>query len=61
MDAGIIMHTSHSNQVPELDIMGPVASPIPRIKDRYRFQCMLKYRGEAHISKIVGKSYSLFR
>ena len=28
-----------------IDILGPVASPIPRIKDRYRFQCMLKYRG----------------
>lgn len=24
-------------------ILGPVASPIGRIKDRYRFQCMLKY------------------
>ncbi|GJM77895.1 hypothetical protein HMSSN139_03910 [Paenibacillus sp. HMSSN-139] len=29
-----------------LDILGPVASPIPRIKNRYRFQCMVKYRGD---------------
>ncbi|MHA0857305.1 primosomal protein N' [Paenibacillus sp. CMAA1364] len=28
-----------------LDILGPVASPIPRIKNRYRFQCMIKWRG----------------
>ncbi|MFD3258629.1 primosomal protein N' [Paenibacillus lentus] len=28
-----------------LDILGPVASPLPRIKNRYRFQCMVKYRG----------------
>ncbi|QYR23697.1 primosomal protein N' [Paenibacillus sp. sptzw28] len=28
-----------------IDILGPVASPIPRMKDRYRFQCMIKYRG----------------
>lgn len=27
------------------DVLGPVASPIARIKDRYRFQCMIKYEG----------------
>ena len=27
------------------DVLGPVASPIPRIKNRYRFQCMIKWRG----------------
>ncbi|GIP25283.1 primosomal protein N' [Paenibacillus sp. J23TS9] len=27
------------------DVLGPVASPIPRIKNRYRFQCMVKWRG----------------
>ncbi|MDP4096822.1 primosomal protein N' [Paenibacillus sp. P96] len=29
-----------------LDILGPVASPVPRIKNRYRFQCMIKWRGQ---------------
>ncbi|CAM3720254.1 primosomal protein N' [Cohnella lubricantis] len=29
-----------------LEVLGPVASPIPRLKDRYRFQCMIKYRGD---------------
>ncbi|MFS1513275.1 primosomal protein N' [Chengkuizengella sp. SCS-71B] len=28
-----------------IDVLGPVASPIPRKKDRYRFQCLIKYRG----------------
>ena len=27
-------------------ILGPVASSIPRIKDRYRYQCMIKYKDE---------------
>ncbi|MEC0209624.1 primosomal protein N' [Paenibacillus ehimensis] len=38
----------------ELEVLGPVASPISRIKDRYRFQCMIKYRGETDISALVG-------
>ncbi|MBB6736062.1 primosomal protein N', partial [Cohnella sp. CBP 2801] len=29
-----------------LEVLGPVPSPIPRLKDRYRFQCMVKYRGD---------------
>ncbi|CAM2820888.1 primosomal protein N' [Paenibacillus sediminis] len=29
-----------------LEVLGPVASPIPRIKNRYRFQCMIKCRGD---------------
>ncbi|MBW5444673.1 primosomal protein N' [Cohnella sp. CFH 77786] len=29
-----------------MDVLGPVPSPIPRLKDRYRFQCMVKYRGK---------------
>ncbi|MDQ0230587.1 primosomal protein N' [Metabacillus malikii] len=33
-------------------ILGPVASPIPRIKDRYRYQCMVKYKrdNDLHIT-----------
>ncbi|WP_110932274.1 primosomal protein N' [Paenibacillus bouchesdurhonensis] len=36
-----------------LDILGPVASPLPRIKNRYRFQCMVKYRGELDAVTLV--------
>jgi primosomal protein N' (replication factor Y) len=59
-EAGISLHADSNSRAVELDIMGPVASPIPRIKDRYRFQCMLKYRGEAHISDIVRKATASF-
>lgn len=36
-----------------LDILGPVASPLPRIKNRYRFQCMVKYRGNLDAVSLV--------
>jgi len=37
----------------DVEIIGPVASPISRIKDRYRFQCMIKYSDDLIlISKI---------
>jgi primosomal protein N' (replication factor Y) (superfamily II helicase) len=30
-------------------ILGPVASPIPRIKNRYRYQCLIKYKREPNL------------
>ncbi|MBO7745018.1 primosomal protein N' [Paenibacillus sp. MWE-103] len=36
-----------------MDVLGPVASPIPRMKDRYRFQCMLKYRGNVGAADLL--------
>lgn len=30
-------------------LLGPVASPIARIKDRYRFQCMVKYKNDPRV------------
>ncbi|MCA1062320.1 primosomal protein N' [Rossellomorea aquimaris] len=30
-------------------ILGPVASPIPRIKNRYRYQCLIKYKLEPNL------------
>ncbi|RED65912.1 primosomal protein N' [Cohnella lupini] len=38
-----------------LEILGPVSSPIARLKDRYRFQCMVKYRGEVDASSLTSK------
>ncbi|MDR0271065.1 primosomal protein N' [Paenibacillus sp.] len=35
------------------DVLGPVASPIPRIKNRYRFQCMVKWRGNINAVGLV--------
>ncbi len=34
-------------------ILGPVSSPLAKVKDRYRFQCVIKYLGEAKILKQV--------
>ncbi|WP_138493112.1 primosomal protein N' [Paenibacillus pinistramenti] len=36
-----------------LDILGPIASPMPRLKKRYRFQCMVKYRGDIDAVNLV--------
>ncbi|REK76390.1 primosomal protein N' [Paenibacillus paeoniae] len=36
-----------------LEVLGPVASPIARMKDRYRFQCVIKYRGSIDASALV--------
>lgn len=50
-DAGV--PTSDYSDGKFIDVLGPVASPIPRMKDRYRFQCMLKYRGNVDATGIL--------
>ncbi|NSL51233.1 primosomal protein N' [Calidifontibacillus erzurumensis] len=34
-------------------ILGPVASPIPRLKNRYRYQCMIKYKDEPNLGRTL--------
>jgi primosomal protein N' (replication factor Y) len=34
-------------------VLGPAASPIPRINNRYRYQCLIKYKREPDIIKIL--------
>jgi primosomal protein N' (replication factor Y) (superfamily II helicase) len=34
-------------------VLGPVASPIPRINDRYRYQCLIKYKREPELTKVL--------
>ncbi|KIP22492.1 MULTISPECIES: primosomal protein N' [Anoxybacillus] len=34
----------------EAVVLGPVASPIARMNDRYRYQCMIKYKREANLT-----------
>lgn len=36
-------------------VIGPVASPIARVKDRFRFQIMLKYRDEPDLADLLGR------
>ncbi|RSL31278.1 primosomal protein N' [Salibacterium salarium] len=38
---------------PETKILGPTVSPIARIKDRYRYQCMIKYKNEPELINIL--------
>ncbi|WP_156947714.1 hypothetical protein [Virgibacillus alimentarius] len=41
-------------------ILGPTPSPIAKIKDRYRYQCMIKYRDEPKLRKLIKKIIDLF-
>ncbi|EKN66380.1 primosome assembly protein PriA [Neobacillus bataviensis LMG 21833] len=34
-------------------VLGPAASPIPRINNRYRYQCLIKYKREPNLIKIL--------
>lgn len=36
-------------------VLGPVAAAIPRIKDRYRYQCMVKYKREPGLHAVFAK------
>src|SRR5699024_12235717 len=40
---------------PETIILGPTPSPIPRIKDRYRYQCMIKYKHEPKLRTFIDR------
>ena len=44
----------------ETKIYGPVASSIPRIKDRYRYQCMIKYKVEPKLTAVLQQVFLLF-
>ncbi|MFK2824944.1 primosomal protein N' [Bacillus sp. B190/17] len=33
--------------------LGPVASPIPRINNRYRYQCLIKYKREPKLNEVL--------
>lgn len=41
-------------------LLGPTPSPIPRIKDRYRYQCMIKYRNEPNLRTYLNKLKAIF-
>ncbi|MDQ0253775.1 primosomal protein N' (replication factor Y) [Evansella vedderi] len=48
-----ICHYLRENLSPTTLIFGPAASSIPRIKDRYRYQCMIKYKVEPKMIKVL--------
>ncbi|MFD1360285.1 primosomal protein N' [Lentibacillus salinarum] len=39
----------------ETVILGPTPSPIARVKDRYRYQCMIKYKHEPELRTLINK------
>lgn len=41
-------------------ILGPTPSPLTRIKDRYRYQCMIKYKNEPNLKKVIKRVLQLF-
>lgn len=55
----IVQHLlNHVNQ--KTIILGPTPSPIPRIKDRYRYQCMIKYKNEPNLRRLLNKILGQF-
>ena len=42
-------------------ILGPTPSPIPRIKNRYRYQLMVKYRSEPNLHIIIQEVLDTFK
>ncbi|MCI4137265.1 primosomal protein N' [Bacillus vallismortis] len=48
-----IAHFLNSNCGADTKILGPSASPIARIKDRYRYQCVIKYKQETQLSALL--------
>ncbi|WP_026701011.1 primosomal protein N' [Salibacterium aidingense] len=46
---------------PESKILGPTVSPIARIKDRYRYQCMIKYKNEPDLIRILNDMHSNYQ
>ncbi|WP_456275546.1 primosomal protein N' [Bacillus sp. AK128] len=42
-----------SNLSNQTIVLGPSASPIPRIKNRYRYQCMIKYKDEPKLKSYL--------
>ncbi|GGG82673.1 primosomal protein N' [Paenibacillus radicis (ex Gao et al. 2016)] len=43
-----------------LEVLGPVSSPISRMKDRYRFQVVIKYRGNIDVPALLRKATAPF-
>ncbi|EFM12951.1 primosomal protein N' [Paenibacillus curdlanolyticus YK9] len=58
--AGVYGRVDGTSGPRALDVLGPVASPIARMKDRYRFQCMIKYRGNVDATALLRETIRPF-
>ncbi|GAA0495241.1 primosomal protein N' [Salinibacillus aidingensis] len=50
-----IVKSLHEMSMNRTQIMGPTPSPITRIKNRYRYQCMIKYKNEPNLYENMKK------
>lgn len=41
-------------------VLGPTPSPVTRMKDRYRYQCMVKYKQEPQLRNLIRKIVQQF-
>jgi primosomal protein N' (replication factor Y) len=48
-----IVHYVRTRLSNETVVLGPVASPIPRINNRYRYQCLIKYKREPNLTETL--------
>lgn len=46
---------------PETVILGPVPSPITRVKNRYRYQLIIKYRYQPNLQRIIANEVERFK
>lgn len=53
--AGRIASILKKNLSSAAHVLGPVVPSVARIKDRYRFQCMVKYKREPELIPLLGK------
>ena len=51
IDPSLNRHSEHY-----IEVLGPVSSPIARLKDRYRYQCVVKYRGDLPVADWLRKA-----
>jgi primosomal protein N' (replication factor Y) len=42
-------------------ILGPVSSPIPKIKDKFRYQCVIKYKSEPALNAVLTKIQQFYQ
>ncbi|MFD2628332.1 primosomal protein N' [Oceanobacillus kapialis] len=52
----LLQHVSNNTVV-----LGPSPSPVPRIKDRYRYQCMIKYKNEPQLRDMISSITEQFK
>lgn len=54
-----VSHATGANRL-FMEVLGPIASPLAKIKDRYRFQCIVKYGGDPKVIAIITETLAMF-